>query len=351
MLVGAGVKVGRAQEAVLKLAEATGYAVAVTPSGKGQFPEDHPQYVGVYMGMISWVGCQELVESAKGILQVGVVWDDMNTVGFTSVIDPAKTVKVDVSRIYVAGDLTFWPIEMVKALEALANRLERNSVAMETYHRIHLDLRETLLHDPQAPLSVHTCFHALQDLLSNDDQLVVDAGDSWFNAFRLRLPRGCGFEAQLVYASIGWSLGATLGVCIALGHTRRRVINIIGDGAFQMTAQEVSTLARAGVNPIILLINNQGYTIEEELHKGLYNHIAVWDYTAFAQALSAGTPIFTAKARTLADLKQALSEARTAHAERLCLIEVQTEARDCSADLLIFGGRLGAYTGRPPKPV
>jgi pyruvate decarboxylase len=59
--------------------------------------------------------------------------------------------------------------------------------------------------------------------------------------------------------------------------------------------QELSTLAKTGANPIILLINNKGYTIEEELHPGRYNHIAEWDYTALAQALAAGSDIFTAK--------------------------------------------------------
>ena len=77
------------------------------------------------------------------------------------------------------------------------------------------------------------------------------------------------------YGSIGWSVGATLGY--ALGGARR-VITLIGDGSFQMTAQEVSTMIRYGLNPIIFLINNGGYTIEVEIHDGPYNPIKNWDY-------------------------------------------------------------------------
>jgi hypothetical protein len=63
----------------------------------------------------------------------------------------------------------------------------------------------------------------------------VDAGDSWFNAAKLHLPGGCAFEIQACYASIGWSVGAALGY--GLGAPGRRVVQIVGDGAFQMTAQ------------------------------------------------------------------------------------------------------------------
>ena len=68
------------------------------------------------------------------------------------------------------------------------------------------------------------------------------------------------------YGSIGWSVGATLGAAAAAagsaapealaGKPRRRVIASIGDGSFQMTAQDVSTMMRYRLNPIIFLINN-----------------------------------------------------------------------------------------------
>jgi len=50
---------------------------------------------------------------------------------------------------------------------------------------------------------------------------------------------------------------------------------MIGDGSFQMTAQEISTMIRYGVNPIIFLLNNRGYTIEVQIHDGPYNNIKI----------------------------------------------------------------------------
>eukprot|EP00854_Cymbomonas_tetramitiformis_P006745 gene6745-8068_t len=68
------------------------------------------------------------------------------------------------------------------------------------------------------------------------------------------------------YGSIGWSVGASLGMALACAEEQKRVVLLIGDGSFQMTAQELSTMIRYQTNPIIFLINNNGYTIE------------VWDY-------------------------------------------------------------------------
>ena len=73
------------------------------------------------------------------------------------------------------------------------------------------------------------------------------------------------------YGSIGWSVGATLGYCV--GAPERRIVALIGDGSFQLTAQEISTMIRYGVRPIIFLMNNRGYTIEVEIHDLSLIHI------------------------------------------------------------------------------
>ena len=86
----------------------------------------------------------------------------------------------------------------------------------------------------------------------------------------MKLPPGCGYEFQMQYGSIGWSVGAVLGYSLAAQPEGRRVVALIGDGSFQMTAQEVSTMIRYGADPIIVLINNGGYTIEVEIHDGVY---------------------------------------------------------------------------------
>jgi pyruvate decarboxylase len=88
------------------------------------------------------------------------------------------------------------------------------------------------------------------------------------------------------YGSIGWSVGALLGY--AQGAKDKRVIACIGDGSFQVTAQDVSTMLRCQQNSIIFLINNGGYTIEVEIHDGPYNVIKNWNYTGLVDAIHNG---------------------------------------------------------------
>lgn len=116
------------------------------------------------------------------------------------------------------------------------------------------------------PLITNVLYQKIQNFIGPESFVVAETGDSWFNCLKLKLPEGCGYEFQMQYGSIGWSVGATLGAAAAAagsaapealaGTPRRRVLASIGDGSFQMTAQDVSTMMRYRLNPIIILVNN-----------------------------------------------------------------------------------------------
>jgi TPP-dependent 2-oxoacid decarboxylase len=103
----------------------------------------------------------------------------------------------------------------------------------------------------------------------------------------MRLPEGSRFEIQFQAGSIGWSVPATLGYEMGF-KTPTRVIAMIGDGSFQMTAQEVSTMIRHNTRPIIILVNNRGYIIEDAIHQGPYNKIKNWDYAGLMNVWTNG---------------------------------------------------------------
>src|SRR6202034_2250949 len=79
--------------------------------------------------------------------------------------------------------------------------------------------------------------------------------------------------------SIGYTVGALLGTLCAA--PERRQILFVGDGSFQLTAQELSTILRHDLKPFIFLVNNGGYTIERSVlgRNARYNDIANWRYT------------------------------------------------------------------------
>src|SRR4029450_10462805 len=93
------------------------------------------------------------------------------------------------------------------------------------------------------------------------------------------------FESEMQWGHIGWSVPAIFGY--ALGASDRRVVALIGDGSFQLTAQEVAQMIRQKLPAIIFLINNRGYTIEVEIHDGPYNNIKNWDYAGLIDAFNA----------------------------------------------------------------
>ena len=94
----------------------------------------------------------------------------------------------------------------------------------------------------------------------------------------LKLPPNCTFVGSINWGSIGYSVGALLGALTAAPD--RRHLLFIGDGSFQVSAQELSTILRHDHKPVIFLINNGGYTIERGyLGKAeSYNDVANWSY-------------------------------------------------------------------------
>jgi indolepyruvate decarboxylase len=96
------------------------------------------------------------------------------------------------------------------------------------------------------------------------------------------MPDGVAVIGQPLWAAVGYGLPALLGTLLAA--PRRRQLLFIGDGAFQMTAQELSTILRRGLKPIIFLVNNNGYTIERLIlgPGSSYNNINQWRYAEAA---------------------------------------------------------------------
>jgi indolepyruvate decarboxylase len=114
---------------------------------------------------------------------------------------------------------------------------------------------------------------------------------------------------QPLWASIGYSLPAALGT--ALAAPERRHILLIGDGACQLTAAEIGTIGRAGAHPLVLVLDNGGYAIEDAIHPTTadYNSIAPWDHALLPTAFQVADHWTTATVRTPAELHLALDTA------------------------------------------
>jgi TPP-dependent 2-oxoacid decarboxylase len=351
LVAGPLVRPPEAQAAFLKLADALGCAVAAQPAAKGMFPEDHPAFAGLYWGPVSSPGVAALVESADAYLFAGGLLSDYSTTGYSALIDPQKLLLANPDDVRLPG-ARYTGVALSDFLSALAKKVRPSSASFEEL-RLNRDDTPTFSangvgpSDSTAPLTTRSVFAKVQSVLTDQTALLVETGDSWFNGLKIRLPHGCRFEIQFQAGSIGWCCPATLGYELG-SPTPTRVIAMIGDGSFQLTAQEVSTMVRYGVKPIIVLINNRGYTIEAEIHDGPYNLIKNWDYAGLMAVFNAGEGNgLGLHAATVGEFDAAIDRALTHDGPSL--IEVPIDPHDCSKELREWGSRVAVANSRSPR--
>ncbi|MEV6099841.1 thiamine pyrophosphate-binding protein [Nocardia sp. NPDC051981] len=286
---------------VTELAEKMQLPVAVSNTAKAVIDETFPYYVGVYSGEASAQHTLDAMEAADCLLCIGYRPIDATTGDFTVSL-PADTIHLrahsaDVGKDnYQAVSLQETLRGVIDAVPRVTDRVTPRPVAAAP--RAHTDR--------SAKLTQAAYWQAIQDYIRPGDVLLVDNGTS-YALFGLKLPQGCTFVGSVNWGSIGYSVAALLGTLTAAPD--RRHLLFVGDGSFQLTAQELSTILRHDHKPVIFLINNGGYTIERGYlgKTESYNDIAPWAYADLPKVLRPDTTARSFVAKTPADLHSALS--------------------------------------------
>src|ERR1051326_5715827 len=136
------------------------------------------------------------------------------------------------------------------------------------------------------------------------------------------------------YASMGFAIPASVGAQLA--NSKLRPLVLVGDGAFQMTGLELATIARYQLNPVIVVLNNNGYGTERQMQDGPYNDVWPIRYSRFPEILGVGRGFIV---ETEQELDRALIEAEHAK-DSFCLIEVRLAQLDRSPALDRLAARL-----------
>ncbi|EIT87389.1 indole-3-pyruvate decarboxylase [Fictibacillus macauensis ZFHKF-1] len=314
----------QAQEALMLLAEKTGFPVATLSMGKGVFNETHPQFIGVYNGDLSSDYVKNMVDHADCILSIGVKLTDSITGGFSHEFTEEQV--IDISPYSVSKKALKWaPITMLDALGAITDALEQKPTPATTA-RLAAYSNESSFTATNTTLTQERFFDQVSHFLQEGDVILAEQGTSFFGAATMPLPKGATFIGQPLWGSIGYTLPALLGSQLA--DESRRNLLLIGDGSFQLTAQELSTMLRQRIAPIIFLINNDGYTVERAIHgeNQVYNDIQMWDYSKLPAVFGAADASVTYKVRTEEELEAALHSAQ--NSSQLVFIEVMMEKND-----------------------
>ncbi|OBG28579.1 alpha-keto acid decarboxylase family protein [Mycobacterium sp. 852002-51057_SCH5723018] len=347
LLAGGHLRPYGAIEAFQELAEALGCAVAVMPNAKGFFPEDHPQYAGIYWGEVSTPHCQAIVDWSDLIVAAGPVFSDYTTVGWSAQPPRQRMINAESYAVRFA-DVEYTGVALADFLSDLAKKVQANNATLTQYKRLRgtASVARHTPEDPAAPLSRAELWHQIEQHLDSKSTLLVETGDSWLNGMYTALPGGARFEIEMQWGSIGWSVPASFGYAMGLEDDRRLVL-VVGDGSFQLTAQEVSNMIRHRQETLIFLVNNRGYVIESAIHDGPYNYYKNWDYAGLINVFNAedggGLGLL---ATTAAELAEAIDKARS-HKGGPVLIECQIPNDDASPELISWGSKVARVNSRP----
>jgi indolepyruvate decarboxylase len=167
-----------------------------------------------------------------------------------------------------------------------------------------------------------------------DMTVIADIGDSLFGAADLEMHRHTEFLSPAYYTSMGFGIPATVGASMA--NSDARILVIVGDGAFQMTGMELSTIARHNLNPIVVVLNNHGYTTERFLLEGSFNDIQDWAYHKVPDVVGGGMGV---EIRTVGELEAGL-RAALANTASFSLLNVHLDPYDRSPALERLANRL-----------
>ncbi len=298
----AGVEIHRfgLQDEVIKLAEKHGIPICATLLGKSVVSEKHPLYLGVYEGAMGRENVRKFVEESDCVILLGAFMTDINLGIYTANLDPAKCIYVTSEKLRIRHH-HFHEVLLHDFLRGL-------SKASLHPHKCRMPDREIddtpFALKPDAPVTVRQLFRRINELLDDTMVVVADVGDSLFASADLTIHNRTDFLSPAYYTSMGFAIPAAVGVQVA--NRDRRPIVIVGDGAFQMTCLELSTAVKLGFNPIVLVLNNKGYTTERFLQEGPFNDIPNWAYHRLPDLLGGGWGF---EVRTEGELDQSLKAA------------------------------------------
>lgn len=319
------------QQTLRTLVDRTQLPIAATLTGKSVMTERHPCYLGIYEGAMGSAVARARVEAADPLLMLGVTLNDVDLGVYTARLDPTRMIRASGNEVFIRHH-RYPRVSLRDFVQALTDVLP---VLPEQAAVAEMGPSAPDFPRPQTPITVERLVARLNMALEPGMTVVSDIGDCLFGAIELRVDERSEFIAAAFYTSMGFAVPAALGAKVA--QPDRRTLVLVGDGAFQMTGTELSTIARLGHNTIVVVFNNRGYNTERFILDGPFNDIANWQYDLLGAVMG---PLRGFEADSEETFEVAWNRAM---AERFCpsLINVHLQPGDASAAVRRLGESLG----------
>ena len=289
------------QEEVVRLAEVSGIAIAVTLLAKSVVSEVHPRYIGLYEGALGREEVTRFVEESDCVILLGTLLTDLDLGIFTAKLDAAQSIYATTDELRISHH-HFHHVLLRDFLGALV--AARPKAARRTLPPGPAAAQDPFVLAPDAPITTTRLVRRLDESLDDRTIVVADVGDALFASSELVIRGQTKFLSPAYYTSMGFAVPAALGATMA--EPDHRVIVLVGDGAFQMTGMELSTIVRRGLPVVVIVLDNKGYGTERVIHEGSFNDINPWRYEMLPQVLGGGTGY---EVRTEGEFDAALTQA------------------------------------------
>lgn len=338
----AGAEVGRfgLHDELTRLVERLNVPIASTLLGKSIIREDHPLYIGVYSGLVVRDEVISFVNDTDCLLILGSILSDVEDLDArSSLFSDGHTIHATADRIAIKHH-RYDSIRFEDFVKGLA---DTPLPSFPTPRIPSSKPSEDPLPPEQASVCLRGLFRHLDTVLDEKTLVIADVGESLFASVDLHVHRRFEFLSPAYYTSMGFAVPAAVGAGFA--DPSLRPIVLVGDGAFQMTGSELSTAVRYQQTPIVIVLNNRGYSTEREILEGPFNDVHEWRYERICELIGGGQGT---RVTTHGEFVQALGKA-LADPSRLHVINVLLDPADRSPAMTRLARRLAKRlsTDRP----
>lgn len=291
----AGVQITRfsLDESLVRFAEKHQIPIVTTLLSKSSIDENHPLFAGVYYGdQTSLESIKSLVDNSDCLLILGEMLTDTMAGFQTPKFTKRQTISCSTERIKIKNH-TFKDIKFQDFCKELF-KLDLGKKEKVDFEKKKI---ENFIYKKDTQLSVDRFFEKINSVITNKMAVVADIGESLFGSAELKVSHHQ-FISPAFYCSMGLAIPGALGFQMA--RPSIRPIVILGDGAFQMSLSELSTIVHYNLNPIICILNNKGYATEKNKNFSIRD----WNYHKVCDMIGGGAGF---KVETEEDLENVLS--------------------------------------------
>lgn len=305
-----------------KLVANTQFPVSNLLMGKGIIEAENKMYLGTFLSEYENINAYNALQDSDCVISVGVINSDLNTYRLGLPFKPGDFIEIQ-GTYTIIEHKKYENIMMKDMLNALSEKISSRLIELP-------EKKPSFEKAPAADetkLNTKYIYPRIQEFLKPNDMVFVETGIIPHGFAPTRLPKNTELNTQTLWGSIGWATPASFGGQMAAKD--RRTILLTGEGSHQLTACEISNMMKNNLKPIVIVFNNDGYTIERVLSNDpddFFNEVIKWNYSKLPQVFEGD--VWTAQAKTNLEFDEVLKQAEIEQKSRMCYIEAFTAKMD-----------------------